>query len=156
MLWPDLLSHQVRNQSESHRPVALQTDPRQQRVLRIKPRGQTQLFSLTHKWHSTPSGMMLRTMSACASLPLARSMVSNSLFASCDLQLRLFRPVTKIRVSIPAAIASSAAYWIKGLSTIGSNSFGIALVAGESGCQNQQRERQLFGLSHSNCFCYIW
>ncbi len=33
-------------------------------------------------------------------------------------------------VSMPAAIASSAAYWIRGLSTIGSNSFGIALVAG--------------------------
>ena len=41
-----------------------------------------------------------------------------------------FGPSQKIRVSIPAAIASSAAYWIKGLSTIGNNSFGIALVAG--------------------------
>jgi len=39
-------------------------------------------------------------------------------------------PVMKMRVPIPAAIASSDAYWIKGLSTMGNNSFGIALVAG--------------------------
>src|SRR5690625_2004353 len=32
--------------------------------------------------------------------------------------------------SIPAALASSSAYWIKGLSTTGSISFGIDLVAG--------------------------
>src|SRR5262249_21548976 len=32
--------------------------------------------------------------------------------------------------SMPAAWASSTAYWIKGLSTTGSISFGIALVAG--------------------------
>ena len=35
-------------------------------------------------------------------------------------------------VSIQAAIASSTAYWMSGLSTIGSNSFGIALVAGKN------------------------
>ena len=44
---------------------------------------------------------------------------------------RLARPVTKINSSIPAATASSAAYWIRGLSTIGSISFGLALVAGK-------------------------
>ena len=32
--------------------------------------------------------------------------------------------------SAPAASASSAAYWISGLSTTGSISFGLALVAG--------------------------
>src|SRR5262245_42744739 len=32
----------------------------------------------------------------------------------------------------PAASASSAAYWISGLSTIGSISFGLALVAGRN------------------------
>src|ERR1700690_3904979 len=31
---------------------------------------------------------------------------------------------------MPAALASSTAYWIRGLSTTGSISFGIALVAG--------------------------
>jgi hypothetical protein len=31
----------------------------------------------------------------------------------------------------PAAIASSTAYWISGLSTTGSISFGLALVAGK-------------------------
>jgi hypothetical protein len=45
---------------------------------------------------------------------------------------RLLRPVTKISVSIPARIASSTAYWISGLSTIGSNSFGMAFVAGKN------------------------
>ncbi len=44
---------------------------------------------------------------------------------------RLLRPLTKMSVSIPAAIAYSAAYRIKGLSTIGNNSFGIAFVAGK-------------------------
>ena len=35
-------------------------------------------------------------------------------------------------VSITAAVTSSTAYWMSGLSTIGSNSFGIALVAGKN------------------------
>src|SRR5947199_4234015 len=43
---------------------------------------------------------------------------------------RLFRPVTKIISVMPAAAASSTAYWISGLSTIGSISFGLALVTG--------------------------
>src|SRR3989337_447525 len=44
---------------------------------------------------------------------------------------RLLRPVTKMSSSMPAAIASSAAYWISGLSTIGSISLGLALVTGK-------------------------
>ena len=40
------------------------------------------------------------------------------------------RPVTKMKCSMPAAAASSSAYWIIGRSTTGSISFGIALVAG--------------------------
>ncbi len=43
---------------------------------------------------------------------------------------RLLRPVTKIISVIPAAAASSTAYWMSGLSTIGSISFGLALVTG--------------------------
>src|SRR5688500_8568720 len=43
---------------------------------------------------------------------------------------RLLRPVTKIISVIPAAAASSTAYWISGLSTIGSISLGLALVTG--------------------------
>src|SRR5262249_31967572 len=34
--------------------------------------------------------------------------------------------------SMPAALASSTAYWIKGLSTTGSISLGMALVAGKN------------------------
>src|SRR5580704_4904707 len=43
---------------------------------------------------------------------------------------RLLRPLTKIRSVMPAAAASSTANWISGLSTMGSISFGLALVAG--------------------------
>ena len=42
------------------------------------------------------------------------------------------RPVTKMNSSIPAATASSTAYWINGLSTTGSISFGSAFVAGRN------------------------
>src|SRR3954462_14939999 len=43
---------------------------------------------------------------------------------------RFWLEVTMITCSIPAATASSTAYWITGLSTSGSSSFGCALVAG--------------------------
>src|SRR6476620_9322882 len=43
---------------------------------------------------------------------------------------RLPRPVMKMRSVMPAATASSTAYWMSGLSTIGSISLGDALVAG--------------------------
>jgi hypothetical protein len=39
-------------------------------------------------------------------------------------------PVMNTSLRAPAASASSAAYWISGLSTMGSISFGLALVAG--------------------------
>src|SRR5687768_14180310 len=45
---------------------------------------------------------------------------------------RLLRPVTKIISVMPAAAASSTAYWMSGLSTIGSISFGLALVTGRN------------------------
>src|SRR5581483_9212041 len=43
---------------------------------------------------------------------------------------RLEAPVTNTRRVAPAASASSTAYWMSGLSTTGSISFGLALVAG--------------------------
>src|SRR5260370_2661027 len=43
---------------------------------------------------------------------------------------RLPRPVMKMRSVMPAATASSTAYWMSGLSTIGSISLGEAFVAG--------------------------
>jgi hypothetical protein len=43
---------------------------------------------------------------------------------------RLERPVMNTRSVTPAATASSTAYWISGLSTIGIISLGLALVAG--------------------------
>src|SRR5579885_607150 len=42
------------------------------------------------------------------------------------------RPVMKTNCSMPASRASSTAYWITGLSTTGSISFGMALVAGRN------------------------
>src|SRR3954465_1170584 len=43
---------------------------------------------------------------------------------------RLLRPVINTMWVMPEATASSTAYWISGLSTIGSISLGLALVAG--------------------------
>src|SRR6266498_2881038 len=45
---------------------------------------------------------------------------------------RLLRPVTRMISSSPDATASSTTYWMVGLSTIGSISFGCALVAGRN------------------------
>src|SRR5918994_5704154 len=45
---------------------------------------------------------------------------------------RLELPVMKTSLRAPAASASSAAYWIRGLSTMGSISLGLALVAGRN------------------------
>src|SRR5215471_15293904 len=45
---------------------------------------------------------------------------------------RLLRPVMNIMSVMPAAAASSTAYWISGLSTTGSISLGLALVTGRN------------------------
>src|SRR6266568_4962408 len=45
---------------------------------------------------------------------------------------RLLRPVIISTSSRPAAAASSTTYWIAGLSTTGSISFGVAFVAGRN------------------------
>src|ERR1700757_2092326 len=45
---------------------------------------------------------------------------------------RLEAPVMKTRRCAPAASASSTAYWMSGLSTTGSISLGLALVAGRN------------------------
>src|SRR5688500_3407488 len=45
---------------------------------------------------------------------------------------RLLRPVMKIISVMPAAAASSTAYWISGLAAIGSISLGLALVTGRN------------------------
>ncbi len=50
--------------------------------------------------------------------------------SKCSTSAVLPRPVTMQNCSIPAARASSTAYWISGLSTTGSISLAIALVAG--------------------------
>ena len=49
---------------------------------------------------------------------------------------RLFRPVMNTMSVIPAATASSTAYWIRGLSTTGIISLGLALVAGRKRLPN--------------------
>jgi hypothetical protein len=52
---------------------------------------------------------------------------------------RLVRPVTKISFVTPAAIASSTAYWMIGLSMIGRISLEMALVAGRKRATGQRR-----------------
>ena len=59
----------------------------------------------------------------------------------------LSRPVTMMISVQPAATASSTPYWISGLSTRQSISFGMALVAGRNRCPDRRRERQLCGSS---------
>src|SRR5215472_8176692 len=52
--------------------------------------------------------------------------------SKCSTSAVLPRPVTMQNCSIPAARASSIAYWISGLSTTGSISLAVALVAGRN------------------------
>ena len=70
---------------------------------------------------------------ACRCRPCCRSVASSSptrskWFSSAF----LLRPVIMSTSVSPAATASSTTYWIAGLSTTGSISFGIALVAGRN------------------------
>src|SRR5437667_9542249 len=70
-------------------------------------------------------------MSSNSVLLRAASSVSSSYALSKWSSIaRLLRPVMKIMSVIPAAAASSTAYWISGLSTTGSISLGLALVTG--------------------------
>ena len=63
--------------------------------------------------------------------PFASSVCSSSVTRSKWLaRAFLLRPMITRMSSMPAATASSTTYWIAGLSTTGSISFGIALVAG--------------------------
>src|SRR5688572_10108930 len=79
-----------------------------------------------------PGGSTPWARSSNSCLPFAaRSLSSSCTLSKWSSMARLLRPVTKIRSVIPAAAASSTAYWISGLSTIGSISFGLALVAGK-------------------------
>jgi hypothetical protein len=48
---------------------------------------------------------------------------------------------------MPAAIASSAAYYIRGLSTIGKSSLGIALVAGKNRVPNPATGKTAFRIN---------
>src|SRR6201994_1041424 len=52
--------------------------------------------------------------------------------SKCSTRAVLPRPVTMQNCSMPAALASSIAYWISGLSTTGSISLAVALVAGRN------------------------
>ncbi len=60
----------------------------------------------------------------------SRSRSSSGTRSKWSSMARLLRPVTKISSLMPDAIASSTAYWMRGRSTMGSISFGMALVAG--------------------------
>src|SRR3954451_23574930 len=77
-----------------------------------------------------PGGAADCTMSRSLVLLRSASSVSSSYALSKWSSIaRLLRPVMKIISVMPAATASSTAYWISGLSTIGSISFGCAFVA---------------------------
>ena len=79
------------------------------------------------------SGWSRARMSCSAFLPRAASVVSSSNMRSKWSSITpLLRPVTNTKCSMPASLASSTTYWISGLSTMVSISFGIALVAGRT------------------------
>src|SRR5690348_12704584 len=83
------------------------------------------------KMQRQPAGSTERE--TCSSLGLCSSAASSSgLESKWSSIARLLRPVTKMRSVRPAAAASSTAYWMSGLSTMGSISFGLALVAGRN------------------------
>src|SRR6185369_2771175 len=76
---------------------------------------------------------MSRTIARRSSLPFSPRNCSNSGERSKWSTIEsLPRPVTRITCSTPDAIASSTTYWIVGMSTMGSISFGIAFVAGRN------------------------
>src|SRR4051812_34652635 len=76
---------------------------------------------------------MSRTIASRSSLPLsARNCSSSGARSKWSTIASLPRPVTRITCSTPDAMASSTTYWMVGMSTIGSISFGIAFVAGRN------------------------
>src|SRR5438093_8782869 len=79
---------------------------------------------------------MLETARTCSSrsvLPRASSIFSSSYEVSKWSSIAFLpRPVTMMILVRPAATASSMTYWMIGLSTRGSISFGWALVAGRN------------------------
>ena len=65
--------------------------------------------------------------------PFSMSFTSSSGTESKWLEIAfLLRPMMTRMSSIPASAASSTTYWMAGLSTTGSISFGIAFVAGRN------------------------
>ena len=77
-------------------------------------------------------GRISRTCANSLSFWRNSNSVSNSYALSkWSSMLRLLRPVMNTISVQPASTASSTAYWIRGLSTIGSISLGLALVAGK-------------------------
>src|SRR6185312_16098925 len=71
------------------------------------------------------------SIASASALLRSRSVASSSKATSkCSTSAVLPRPVTMQNCSMPAARASSIAYWISGLSTTGSISLAVALVAG--------------------------
>src|SRR5262249_35201098 len=75
-------------------------------------------------------GIVWTVWSSSVLLRAASSASSSYALSKWSSMARLLRPVMKIMSWMPAAAASSTAYWIRGLSTTGSISFGLALVAG--------------------------
>src|SRR5271169_3862576 len=78
-------------------------------------------------------GSTLRSWLSRSLLPCCASMVSSSGSESKWSSIaRLEAPVMNTRRLAPASSASSTAYWMRGLSTTGSISLGLALVAGRN------------------------
>ena len=76
--------------------------------------------------------------------PFAVILADDLIDADPPAMARLCRPVTKIISVMPAAAASSTAYWMSGLSTIGIISLGLALVTGRNRLPNPATGKTAF------------
>src|SRR5437899_6805014 len=98
------------------------------------------------------SGWSRARISISAFLPRAASVASSSNTLSKWSSITpLLRPVTNTKCSMPASLASSTTYWMSGLSTMVSISFGIALVAGRT-----RVPRPATGKTALRIFMAIW
>lgn len=87
---------------------------------------------LSIKWRLTIPPISLTSFSISCFPDFSNSISSSKDLSKWSSIALLFRPVIIKILSTPEPIASSTIYWMVGLSTMGSISFGCALVAGKN------------------------
>src|SRR3954470_8710873 len=101
--------------------------------------------------------LIARTCRSISMSPFSSSRCSSSKDRSkWSAIARFWLEVTMITCSIPAATASSTAYWMIGLSTSGSISFGCALVAGRKRVPQPAAGKTAFRTRKRTSSCVCW